>query len=133
MSEDEEEKLNAHILLVDDSRDNVFLMTKILESFECTYDVAYNGEQALKKVVERPFDFILMDMYMPVMDGMMATRLIRSWEDSNGRKRSVILGVTGMIPQGGEAAFTEAGMDGYITKPFRIDDLQRKLIELRRA
>lgn len=117
----------AHILLVDDSTDNLLLMGMVLDEFGCTYRTAKNGEEALKISKEEDFDYILMDVYMPVMDGFMATNLIRSWEEMSGKKRCTIIGVTGHAMQGDRERFIQAGMDDYIIKPFKLQQLQEKI------
>ncbi len=117
----------AHILLVDDSEDNLLLMSMVLDEFGCTYRTAKNGEEALKIIKEEDFDYVLMDVYMPIMDGFMATNLIRSWEEMSGKARSTIIGVTGHAVQGDRERFIQAGMDDYIIKPFKLQQLQEKI------
>jgi CheY-like chemotaxis protein len=119
---------SPHILLVDDSEDNLLLMSMVLDEFGCTYRTAKNGEEALKIVKEEDFDYVLMDVYMPVMDGFMATNLIRSWEEMSGKRRSTIIGITGHAVQGDHERFVQAGMDDYIIKPFKLHQLQEKII-----
>ena len=74
-----------HVLVVDDNATNRFVAGKLLETFGCTCEMAENGREAVDAVMARPFDLALMDIKMPVMDGVAATRAIRALPDPDVR------------------------------------------------
>ncbi len=78
-----------------------------------------NGQEALEKFQQGFYDLILMDIQMSIMDGYQATREIRRWEESEGRKRTPILALTAHALKGDAEKSIEAGCDGHLTKPIR--------------
>ena len=84
--------------------------------------VAGNGEEAITALAEETFDLVLMDIQMPVMGGFEATRLIREQEAQNGGHQ-IIIAMTANAMQGDRERCLAAGMDGYVSKPIRPDDL----------
>jgi signal transduction histidine kinase/ActR/RegA family two-component response regulator len=116
---------NQEILLVEDNRVNQKLATALLMRRGYRVTLAENGAQALEFVTTggTAFDLILMDMQMPVMDGVEATQLIRRYENENGKKRLPIVAMTANTMQGDREACLAAGMDDYIAKPIRADAL----------
>ncbi len=113
------------VLLVDDNSINVAVGRKMLEKMGIDVVVAVNGAEAVAHAVAEPFDLILMDLHMPVMDGIEATRTIR---DSHGaRGRVPILGVTAnVLPEDRERCL-QAGMNEVLLKPFRYGQLLEAL------
>lgn len=111
------------VLLAEDNPVNVKLATRLLEKRGHTVVVANNGQEALDEMLSSgPFDVVLMDVQMPVMDGFEATAAIRSAEEgSNQRLR--IIGVTAHAMEGDMERCIDAGMDGYLSKPFVAKDL----------
>jgi two-component system sensor histidine kinase/response regulator len=105
----------AEILLVEDNRVNQEVATRILRRLGHRVTVANNGAEGLAIAGSRDFDLILMDMQMPVMDGLEATRAIRR---SDGRGRRVpIVAMTANAFTADRAACFDAGMDDFLTKP----------------
>lgn len=102
-------------LVVEDNPVNQFVLTRMLEQAGVGVTLAENGALALAKVAERRFDVILMDMQMPVMDGLEATRSIRSGHSANRGTR--IIGLTAAVGPIYERQCMEAGMDDYLSKP----------------
>lgn len=121
------ELMAGHVLLVEDYEPNVLVAGVLLEEFGYSYDVASNGEQAVQKVEARCYDAILMDVQMPRMNGLAATRLIRLIEQQQQLPRQPIIGMTAHAFSGDRAKCLDSGMDDYICKPFSAEELQAKL------
>lgn len=117
----------AHILVVDDYAPNILLVTSLLDEIGCTFSIAKNGEDALRQTEEQKFDLILMDVQMPVMDGLKATRILREREKHQKIRRNNIIGMTAHALKGDRERCLGAGMDEYISKPFTPEDLQQKV------
>lgn len=120
--------LTGHILLVEDNPVNQMIAKKMLEKLSLSYQLAENGEQAVQ-LMQAPhdFDLVLMDCQMPVMDGYMATRLIRQFEDEAKRQRTPIIAMTANTMDNDKQACLQVGMDDYITKPVMQLALQQVL------
>ncbi len=109
---DEHEFQNKRILLVEDSQDNAFLICRYIKSLGAEIDVATDGVQGVEMFERQPYDCILMDMQMPRMDGLEATRQIRA----KGYKKPIIALTAHALPV--EAARSlQAGCDLHLTKP----------------
>lgn len=125
----EQKKLyQGHVLLVEDNVVNQRVASKYLERLGCDVRVVSDGKQALQAFSHAAFDFILMDMQMPVMDGLEATRQIRALESRNARfGRTPIVALTADAMMGTLERCLAAGMDDYLTKPLDIARLQAVL------
>ena len=110
-----------HVLVADDNATNRFVATRLLEMFGCTHETAENGAQAVEAASVRAFDLILMDIKMPVMDGVAATRAIRALKGPAGR--TPILALTANADPRDEADYVAAGMNGVAQKPIQPDAL----------
>ena len=123
------ERRPLRILLAEDNIVNQIVATRILEKKGHSVVRASNGEEAFALFSRETFDAILMDVQMPVLDGLMATRKIR--EREIGAKSHVpIIALTARAMQEDESICIEAGMDAYLSKPLQSDDLLRTLDEL---
>ncbi len=113
--------LRGHVLLAEDNAVNREVACAALESFGLRVSVAENGLKALEAVSGENFDLVLMDCQMPEMDGFEATRRIRAAEASgaHGSRRLPIVAVTAGAVEGDRERCLVAGMDDYLTKPFR--------------
>jgi PAS domain S-box-containing protein len=111
------------ILLVEDNAVNQQLALLLLEKLGYRADVAANGVEALEALDRQPYDAVLMDVEMPEMDGLEATRRIRE-RSSNGPH---VVAVTANALQGERERCLAAGMNDYITKPLRLDELAAAL------
>jgi osomolarity two-component system sensor histidine kinase NIK1 len=122
----ESEKILAlKILVADDDMLNRRMMELLLVHEGHNVDVVSNGLEAFDAVKLQKFDMVLMDLHMPVMDGIEASNRIREWED--GGQHTFIVALTGRyMPDEGHRLF-EAGIDNYIPKPFEMKHLQRML------
>ena len=125
-------KIGKKILVAEDIELNQFLVKTMLESWGCEVDIAITGAQALQKVKENDYDLILMDIQMPEMDGIVATKLIRQLPEP--QKNSVsIIAFTANALKGDSKKYLEIGMDDYIIKPYTEEKLHRKIIDVLRA
>jgi CheY-like chemotaxis protein len=109
-------------LLVEDNAINQRVARRFLERLGCEVRVVGDGLQAFETYQQDSFDFILMDMQMPVMDGLESTQRIREFE--GGRRRTPIVALTANAMMGTLERCLEAGMDDYLTKPLDISRLQ---------
>jgi signal transduction histidine kinase/ActR/RegA family two-component response regulator len=110
-----------HVLIVDDNATNRFVAGKVLELFGCSSEAVDDGREAVERVQSRPFDLVLMDIKMPVMDGVEATRAIRSL---SGPVADIpILALTANADPRDEAEYLAAGMNGVAQKPIQPDAL----------
>lgn len=114
-------KLRLRVLVAEDNPVNQLVAERILISFGCTVVKVSNGQEAVEAVVREPFDLVLMDVQMPEMDGMEATRLIRAMPDQ--RASLPIVAMTAHAMKGDRERFLASGMDHYISKPFHKDEL----------
>lgn len=113
------------LLVVEDNPVNQFVLARMLEQAGIRASMAANGEEALARAAETRFDAILMDMQMPVMDGLAATRALRDGQGPNRATR--IIGLTAAVGAGFERQCREAGMDDYLAKPVDRERLFRAL------
>ncbi|MET0986119.1 MAG: response regulator [Steroidobacteraceae bacterium] len=122
LAQERQAQYDGRVLLVEDNKINQRVGQKFLERLGCSVDVAEDGAQALAAVRAQSYGLILMDMQMPVMDGIEATRLIRELEA--GGRRTPIVALTANAMMGQLERCLEAGMDNYLTKPLDIARLQ---------
>ncbi|MBF0294643.1 MAG: response regulator [Magnetococcales bacterium] len=107
------------ILLAEDVKMNQALFLAYLVQTPHAVVVAEDGREALNRVKEGRFDVVIMDVQMPEMDGLTATRLIRAWEREAGRPPMPIIALTAHALEGERLRCLEAGCDRYFTKPIR--------------
>ena len=119
--------IGPSILLVEDNAVNQRLAMALLKKGGYRVRLATNGEEALAALSEEHFAVILMDMQMPVMDGLEATRHIRRQEAENGAPRCPIIAMTANAMPGDRELCVEAGMDDYIAKPINAAELFDRL------
>ncbi|KIX11088.1 response regulator [Dethiosulfatarculus sandiegensis] len=111
-----------NILLAEDTIVNQKVALKFLEGFGHQAEVAENGREALEAVRNKDYDLVLMDIQMPVMDGLAATRAIRELEDPK-KAELPIIAMTAHAMKGDKERCLEAGMNGYVTKPIQPKEL----------
>jgi len=123
-----DEQRSLKVLLAEDQPVNQKLMMAVMERLGHDLTIAENGVEAIRRLREDRFDLILMDIQMPLMDGIQATKVIRSfdepWHDIP------IVAVTAHAMDGHREAYMAAGMNGFVSKPFKIDLL---VAEMERA
>ena len=116
------------ILVAEDNEINVEILRAMLRQlgFEC--DVAPNGKEALRMAMDTPYDIVLMDVNMPVMDGLTATREMRNKLPQTANKKDLpIIALTAATLPDNIAEIINAGMNDHIAKPFSMELLRRKL------
>ena len=112
------------ILLAEDNTVNQKVALKILDKMGYRADVAANGKEAVAAVARQSYDVVLMDVQMPEMDGVQATAKIR---DQLGDQRPWIIALTANALQGDRERYLGVGMDDYLSKPIRVEDLIKAL------
>ena len=111
------DSVSLHILVVDDNEINLMYMTRLLKKLGHTASCSVEGSEAVDLFPKTVFDCILMDVQMPVMDGIEATALIREFEQKNCRARTPIFALTAHALIGDKERMLSAGFDDYISKP----------------
>jgi signal transduction histidine kinase/FixJ family two-component response regulator len=106
-----------HVLVAEDNAVNQLVIRKVLERFGCEVTIAANGAEAVERLVEGHKDVIFMDVHMPVMDGITATRAIRALGGSSAR--TPIIALTADALPGQRDEYLAAGMDDYVSKPIQ--------------
>jgi two-component system sensor histidine kinase/response regulator len=117
---------SGQVLLVEDNFVNQKVAVRFLERLGCSVEVAGNGAEGVAAWRSRRFDIVLMDLQMPVMDGMTATRKIRELETSG---HTPIIALTANAMTGDRELCEAAGMDGYLTKPIEVERLRNILMK----
>ena len=117
---------NARILVVEDNIINQKVMVLSLQKVVKEIDIAFNGKEAIDKYTKNVYDLILMDIQMPIMDGIKATKKIREIE-KGGSKRVPIIAVTANTLSGDMEECLAAGMDDYVSKPFQLINVMDKM------
>ncbi|MGB7722391.1 MAG: response regulator [Bryobacteraceae bacterium] len=124
-----ERRRSLHILLAEDNPVNQKLAVRLLEKEGHTVVVADNGRRALEALEGADIDLVILDVQMPEMDGYEAAASIRKTEETT-LKRVPILAMTAHAMKGDREKCLAAGMDGYLSKPIRPDDLRQAIEEL---
>lgn len=121
---------SLHVLLVEDNAVNRQVAVRMLEKLGCRVDIAVNGEEAVAKWEQNSYHFVLMDVQMPVMDGLEATWAIRQKELQQGG-HTLIIAMTANAMQGDRERCLESGMDDYVSKPVSIEALKAIIAKVR--
>jgi CheY-like chemotaxis protein len=114
---------HARILLAEDNITNQLVAQTILKKMGLRCDVAANGQEAVQAITSLPYDLVLMDVHMPTMDGIQATRAVRALEDDHPNRRVPIVAMTASAMKRDRDSCIEAGMDDFIAKPVTPGDL----------
>jgi PAS domain S-box-containing protein len=113
-----------NILLAEDNPVNQKVAVRMLENRGHKVTVASNGKEALAMMARRTYDLVLMDVQMPEMDGLEATRRLRDGELNGGTmSRQTVVAMTALVMEGDRERCLAAGMDGYLSKPIRQQEL----------
>ena len=109
----------AKVLVVEDNEVNRMVIEKMIDPALATLEFATDGAIGYEKYRQASYDLVLMDISMPNMDGVEATKAIRSFEVGKNKRRTPIVALTAHAMPGDKTKFFEAGMDDYLTKPVR--------------
>ncbi len=119
---------SLHILLAEDNAVNQKLAIRLLEKRGHHVSLASNGREALSALEKSPYDLVLMDVHMPEMDGLEATKNLRQKEKAeHSEHRQAVVAMTALVMKGDRERCEEAGMDGYLSKPIRPQELDAVL------
>ncbi len=123
-----EEHVGLRVLVAEDNRINVMLATALLGKLGHRVDTVANGREALEALARAPYDLVLMDVHMPEMDGLEATKRIRHAE-STGRRRGrlPVVALTASTLEGDRQICVDAGMDDFLAKPLNPEALRTVL------
>lgn len=116
-----EENIQVNILIVEDDRVSQLFLRNVLEGEGLTVRIAENGQQALDELDTKHFDAILMDIQMPIMDGLETTRRIRAAK--NTFNKIPIIAITSYAMEEGINYFLASGMDDYVPKLAYQEDI----------
>jgi len=114
-------RMSAHILVAEDNEQNRILMEHVFRDVDFQVTFVENGKKAIELHSQNPFDAILMDISMPIMNGLDATASIRKAELEVGASRVPIIAITAHAMSGDKQKFLDAGMDDYLAKPIDGD------------
>ncbi|HMO32717.1 MAG TPA: ATP-binding protein [Lacibacter sp.] len=120
-----EVRKSLRILAAEDNPINQFLLQHLLGQWDCSFQLAETGKQVLEAMEQSPFDIILMDIEMPVMDGIDTAKAIRK----SGKSWSSvpIIAITANAMKESRELYKAAGMNGYVTKPYNEQELQKAI------
>ena len=113
---------NVKILVVEDNKINQMITKKILNKMNLNCDVVDNGEEAVELVKGNTYNVVLMDIHMPGISGLEATKRIRAFD-----KELIIYALTAVTLEDKMPEFDEAGFNDIISKPFKQEDFEKKL------
>lgn len=119
----------ATVLIVEDEPTNLLLLETMLRKIGCNFKTAQNGIEAIETLKGGDFDLVLMDIRMPHMDGVEATRVIREGGAGDHNANIPIIALTAHAMKGDRDLFLDEGMDDYISKPFNFETLQNVIRE----
>ncbi|MDB5490170.1 MAG: sensor hybrid histidine kinase [Micavibrio sp.] len=110
--------IRKNVLLVEDYQPNALVVSTMLDIFGYDCEIVTNGAEALRQFPEGNYDLVLMDVQMPIMDGLSATRMIRNLERERDLSPTPIIAMTAQASLDFRMKCAEAGMNGFIPKPF---------------
>lgn len=117
-----------YVLVADDQEMNLLLLKLILTRWKCRFDMATDGQAAVELFKENHYDLVLLDLHMPLLDGIQVLEEIR--KDKDPEKAAVVaLALTANISAEDEAAFRKAGFNGWLMKPFREKDIYKAIMK----
>lgn len=126
-------RFEANVLVAEDSEVNQFIIRELLATMGIKPVIVNNGQEAVESFQSHRFDLVFMDIQMPIMDGVVATRILRELQARQGVNPSCfVVGLSAHAMSGDRERYLQEGMDDYLTKPISITDLERVLRDLLR-
>ena len=122
-------KSKKRILLVEDNLFNQRVAMEMLHRLNLDLEVANNGQEAIEKIYQQPYDLVLMDCQMPIMDGYTATAMIRRHENQQQKLHIPVIAMTASALEGDRERCIDAQMDDYISKPVTLKKLEQALVQ----
>lgn len=126
----EKHDTSLSILIAEDDHVNRLTMVRLAQKLGHSVHAAADGQQALEALKGGAFDIVLMDVQMPVMNGVEATKRIRAGEAGEGKAGIPIIALTAYAMTGDKEVFLKAGMDGYLAKPVELQELEKALHQM---
>ena len=117
----------AKVLVAEDNTINQKLIKEILSNANIDVTIANNGKEAIEKFKSSQYDLVLMDIQMPILGGIEATKEILKWEKAEGLEHTPIIALTANALQGDREKYLKAGLDDYLSKPIELNDFNRVL------
>lgn len=117
-------KFRGDVLVGEDDKTNQKLIRLLLADYGISSDIAGNGLDVFDRFKNKKYDLVLMDMHMPVADGIETTQMILEYEKVNQLNHTPVVALTAKAIQGDEELILSSGMDGYLTKPIEIEKLE---------
>lgn len=124
---------DTRILLVEDNYINQRVVMLIFKQLGFKCDLASNGQVAYEMFRQLPYDLVFMDIQMPVLDGLESAKKIRSFEKEKGIVHSTIIALTANETSEFGGKYIEAGMDGAIEKPLKVDQIRNYLSQMKNS
>ncbi|MGD1889366.1 MAG: response regulator [Cyclobacteriaceae bacterium] len=115
------------VLLVEDNTVNQYVAVRFMKKWQVILDIANHGGEALEMVKKQPYDVILMDLQMPVVDGYQATKNIREWEEEHKQVPVPIIALTASASRTTKEKVNARGMNDFLAKPFDPKELFARL------
>ncbi len=123
ITEIKEEIPSKNVLIVDDKKDNVKMLKKLLKDYNFNLDEAYNGKECIKKVSKKHYDLILMDIKMPVMGGVAALKVLKRLDNF----KTPVVALTADARPNAEEIYLKEGFNDYVSKPFSKGEIEDKV------
>ncbi len=111
------------VLVVEDNLINQKVIASMLNMFHTEVEMASSGEEGLKYSAQNSYDLILMDFQLPNLNGAETTKLFRQQESDSKKDKTIVLALTAEVFKENEVKCLESGMDGFLTKPIRMQTL----------
>jgi len=128
-AEESEADHRPKVLMAEDDPTNQRVLEIMLEKIGCDFDIVQTGQKAIKALQKEKYDCILMDIRMPDMDGVEATKAIRDGQAGEENRGIPIIAMTAHAMEGDKEYFLSSGLNDYIAKPFLVKDLKKTVFE----